>query len=105
MTCAGVATAALVVGVVSLVRTLEEVRLTAQQARKTAAAVEQLASHVDESARAVGGITKKVDEIAQSLSFNWLRGMQFAVTAFQALRERWAAAEESEKTPSPDPDV
>ena len=90
MTCAGVCTVALTVAVVYLVQTLIEVKQTAQQARKTAQAVEQLALHIDENVKAVGGVPQKLAEFSEGLTTGWVRAAQMAAGFVTSLRDRWA---------------
>lgn len=90
MICAGVATAALVTAVIFLVRTLEQLRITAEQARRTAQAVEHLALHLDQNVEAVSGVTRKIYEFTDGLQSGWMRAAQLAVGFFNSLRERWS---------------
>jgi len=98
MTCAGVCTVALAVAVVYLVQTLIEVKQTAQQARKTAQAVEQLALHLDENVKAVGGVTQKLAEFSEGLTTGWVRAAQMAAGFVTGLRDRWAESREERET-------
>jgi len=95
--CAGIATGAALVALFFIVRTLEELRLTVQQARRTAQAVEQLALHLDQNVEAVGGMTQRLYEFTDGLKSGWMRALQVLVGIASTLRERWTEPEPSKE--------
>ncbi len=106
MTCAGVCTVAVVVAVVYLVQTLQQLQLTAQQlrqtaeqAQRTAEAVEELTRRLDENVVAVGGVTERIREFADGLSSGWVRAAQFAAGFLGGLKDRW---EDRRRAPEPE---